>query len=253
MPYQRTLSLFPSSSFINFVKRSEKVTICLIAVLLSALFVGGIGFVPIFLCRYKAQYTQSEIWKQTGETWIVIFGQIYNMRHFINLHPGGQQAVLDFLGNDATRLFPRLPPSYLPEFCLNTNKSDYLATHDEQVCTEMTTVDTFLKKIPCHSSMAGIRSIDEKFKQDKVGDLVVPRSELKENIMQYMVIDTKIYNITQYVNNFFDNRTGLIIADIDHPAAYLHPDLHNLVMVQRNTDATHAYHKMFGTDRQLKQ
>jgi len=230
------------------------------AILLFAFMVGGIGFLPVYFCRDKPsqnytpgkKYTQEEIGKRLGETWITIFGKIYDMGGFIKKHPGGQQAILDFLNNDASRIFPRVPPTNLPDFCLNTDKTDYLATHKTPICSEMTIKDTLVDKIPCHVSVTSVSAVYNKFKKDKVGDLVVPRRDLDTRGMLHIIIDLVVYNITQYLDGLIDNATGIMDLDLDHPAAYLLPELHQFIMMGRNADATSAYYRSFGTDLYLR-
>jgi len=174
------------------------------------------------------------------------------MGSYINRHPGGQQAILDFLGNDASRIFPRLPPAYLPDFCLNLNKTDFLATHNTPTCHKMTIRD-FVDSFHCHEYVTGVSAVHNKFRQNKVGDLLIPRWDLGKHGMQWIVIDQYVYNITQYVDGLIDNKTGVVTSDPKHPSAYLHPELHLLIMSKRNMDATNEYHKLFGTDRYLTQ
>jgi len=196
---------------------------------------------------------QEKIWKQAGETWITIYGEIYDVYDYVRHHPGGMQAILDFLGNDASRFFPHLPPAYLPDFCLNTNKSDFLATHNTPICPEMNVKDLLVDNLPCHVNVTGVLAVHNKFKQYKVGDLLVPSWDLGWHGMQWIVIDQNANNITQYVDGLIDNKTGVVTSDPEHPSAYLHPKSHLLIMSKCNMDATKEYHKLFDTDQYLTQ
>jgi hypothetical protein len=51
---------------------------------------------------------------------VIVHGVIYDVDNLINRHPGGVKGIIDYLGKDASRVFPRLPPVYLPE---KVNKS----------------------------------------------------------------------------------------------------------------------------------
>ena len=51
-----------------------------------------------------------DIWLQTGEEWVVVHGSIYDVKDLINRHPGGVDGIVDFLGKDASKVFPRAPP-----------------------------------------------------------------------------------------------------------------------------------------------
>lgn len=222
----------------------------MIAILMSAITVGGIGFLPLYFCQESYKFTQSEIWKQSGEAWITIHGTIYDMAGYVDRHPGGQNGILQFLGNDASRLFPRSPPAQLPAFCLNTTKNEYLASNGEPTCTQRIPLDD-LRKIPCHTQLVGVDEVREQFKDHVAGELVIPQWELGQNGMQYILIKNKIYNVTQYVSNLWDNTTNTISDSLDHPNAYLFGQLHRLIMIQLNKDATEVYYDLFDTDDYL--
>jgi hypothetical protein len=93
----------------------EKVALFLIMVSCSVFFVGVFGFVPLLLCEEDLIFSIEDIWLQTGESWVVVHGIIYDVNDLINRHPGGVKGIVDYLGKDASRVFPRLPPVYLPQ------------------------------------------------------------------------------------------------------------------------------------------
>ena len=37
-----------------------------------------------------------------GKKWILIFGKIYDVQNFINLHPGGAKIMSSYIGKDAS-------------------------------------------------------------------------------------------------------------------------------------------------------
>lgn len=165
----------------------------------SAMVVGGIGFLPIYFCRNSGVYSKEDIWKQEGEAWITIFGKVYEMNKFIDFHVGGRDGVLQFLGSDASKLFPRLPAVQLPSFCLNLNKGEYFTQNSIPTCTELTDVD-IITDVPCHDSIVGLGEVRSKMKEYKVGDLVIPGWQLGDDGMQWIRIGKRIYNVTQYMN-----------------------------------------------------
>lgn len=177
----------------------EKVTICMIAMLASAIVVGGIGFLPVYMCRGSDFYTEQEIWKQERKAWITVFGKIYDMKGYVDRHPGGRKGILDFLGNDASRLFPRLPPARLPVACLNTSKSEFLLENIKPTCPLLTREDE-LKGVPCHDTLVGKSTFENRFRSLKTADLVIPAWRRGDNGRKWIQIGKTIYDITQYMD-----------------------------------------------------
>ncbi|KAK6224090.1 hypothetical protein LQW54_000237 [Pestalotiopsis sp. IQ-011] len=54
----------------------------------------------------------SEVQKHTssGDCWVIIKGQVYDLTQFIEAHPGGEHAILEHAGKDATETFQTLHP-----------------------------------------------------------------------------------------------------------------------------------------------
>jgi len=176
----------------------EKVAICLIVFFISAAIVGGIGFLPIFLCRSSDQFTQREINNQRGKAWVTIFGTIYDVRNYIKRHPGGSQQISDFLGQDASDLFPRPPPSALPTFCLDTAKNSSLAS--EVSCPNLADREDG-DKLLCHTSMVGPEGVRAVMKGYRTADMVVAPWKLGEDEeMSYVVLDSSIYDVSGYID-----------------------------------------------------
>ena len=93
----------------------EKVALFIIMVSCSVFFVGAFGFVPLLLCKEDTIFSLQDVWLQIGQSWVIVHGVIYDVDNLINRHPGGVKGIIDYLGKDASRVFPRLPPVYLPE------------------------------------------------------------------------------------------------------------------------------------------
>ena len=142
----------------------EKVALCLIAVAVSALLVGGFGFLPLFLCEDDEFLTWRDIYQHNNgvlkwhrEALTVIHGNIYNVKPLISAHTGGARGVMEYLGKDASRMFPRAPPSDLPEHCLDIEKvSEDLYQSD---CDGFTALDE-LVGTPCHDFASGQESLN---------------------------------------------------------------------------------------------
>ena len=228
----------------------EKVTICLLVLFLSILVVGGVGFLPVLLCRDSDLLTQQEIWSLSdGAALTSIFGRIYDMSGFMNRHPGGIQGIAKFLGNDATKLFPRLPPANLPQYCLSQDsaKVSYLVQNSVPSCPLLTTVDK-LQGLQCHDTLLGPRDVQSQLATYHAGDLVIPSWRLGENGMQWVQIDKTIYNVTQYIDGLKEDVTH-VTDDPAHPNAFLYEPLHRLIVNLVNKDATGVYNDLFETDQ----
>ncbi|KAI4595221.1 Cytochrome b2, mitochondrial precursor [Pestalotiopsis sp. 9143b] len=54
----------------------------------------------------------SEVQKHTSsdDCWVIIKGQVYDLTQFIGAHPGGEHAILEHAGKDATETFQTLHP-----------------------------------------------------------------------------------------------------------------------------------------------
>ena len=225
---------------------SEKVTICILCVMLSLFIVGGIGFLPIYFCQASTLYTTEQLDQVVGEEFITLYGKIYDVSDFGKRHPGGPQAIANFVGEDATSLFPRTPPSQLPAFCLDLSKTEYLTQHQTPECD--IPEEYLAKGAVCHDSLVGKGSVDNRFKTLKKGDIVMPDSAIGADDMQWIVIDKNIYNVTQYVDGLRHNRTNVISTDPSHPNAYLLEALHLMIVHKLNQDATAVYNDVFSND-----
>ncbi|GAX11544.1 chitin synthase [Fistulifera solaris] len=225
----------------------EKVLLCMLMFLSSAMVVGGIGFLPIYFCRNNGVYSKEDIWQQQGEAWITIFGMVYDMDTFIDSHVGGRDGILQFLGGDASKLFPRLPAARLPSFCLNFDKGEYFTQHSSPNCTELTDLD-IVTDVPCHDSLVGVRDVRNRMQDYKIGNLVIPGWRLGDDGMQWIRIGSSIYNVTQYVNGLINNKTQEFDFDEQNPNAFLSSPLHRLVTIRLNSDVTSIYNQLFSTE-----
>jgi hypothetical protein len=209
--------------------------------------VGLLGFLPVYFCKEQSAYTMGEVAKASNQL-TSAFGKVYKMNEFVNLHPGGMDSIRYFMGQDGSRLFPRLPPSVLPEICLNLD----ITQDSAPVCTDLTTVDT-LRNVLCHQSTVGLysnSSVWSRLESYFAGDLVFEDYQFRENGFgdenrQYILIDTSVYDVTSYIDPLRDDRTGVVSADPNHQSAYLDKSLHLLIVNKVNEDATELYHEIF--------
>lgn len=227
----------------------EKITICIIALALSAFVVGGIGFLPIYFCRSSTKYTATELQKREA-SWTSLYGRIYIFDKTFR-HPGGNEGTMDrYIKKDASSLFPRAPLTTLPNFCLNMDKSEYIAQFNQPVCD--LTEEEVLEGAYCHGSVVGVQTSYNTFEPWLDGQVVIPRWELEEDEeMQFVLIDNKIYNVTQYINALRDPQTNRLDKDPNHPNAYLSESLHLTIVNKVNQDATQVFYDVFENDDYL--
>lgn len=57
-------------------------------------------------------YDMEEVAKHNKESdaWVVVMGNVINVTHFLNLHPGGKPILLEKAGTDATEMFLTIHP-----------------------------------------------------------------------------------------------------------------------------------------------
>ena len=140
----------------------EKVALFVIMVSCSVFFVGVFGFVPLLLCKEDTIFSMQDIWLQTGESWVVVHGTIYDVKDLIYRHPGGVKGIVDYLGKDGSKVFPRAPPVTLPQMCLDMEKVSafnldvYTPENNftNPTCQSFSELDVLLG-VTCHTFAAG--------------------------------------------------------------------------------------------------
>jgi len=223
----------------------EKVGIFVIMMLSSAAFIGVSGVVPMFLCRETEVFTMDEIQARNRvEDWTVIFGIIFDMKDYIDVHPGGDQ-IQNVIGTDASKYFPRRPVGRLPSVC--TNSAIELSTTPE--CDEFNDLDNLLKS-HCHTSAVGFSGINKSFGNYEKGTLAHRQANLNNRAdTEWIMVYNRIYNVTRYIDGITDEVTGEI--DVKSENAYLSKDLTSLLINKRGQDATMVYEALFSNDIQL--
>mmetsp|Transcript_12488 Transcript_12488/g.20572 ORF Transcript_12488/g.20572 Transcript_12488/m.20572 type:complete len:1101 (-) Transcript_12488:1600-4902(-) len=229
----------------------EKVAICFVVFLASAFFVGIFGFIPVMLCQERTVYTLEAVQERTTENWIAVKGTVYDVTELFERHPTGPAGVEAFLHDDASRMFPRIPPVALPDMCKNMAKfeeSEELRSADP-VCSAMTAED---KKngIPCHTFVTGMNATAKYLGEFEQGVQAHAGPDLSDSPFTFWVsIHDRVYNVTDYVNSIRNEQTKQI--EKDHPMAYLEPTLNNLVINKLNEDATELFLSVYPDDSVL--
>ena len=184
--------------------------------------------------------TQDEIKaRDRAEDWTVIFGSIYDIKDYVDLHPG--DSIRQFIGKDASKVFPRRPPGRLPDQCVNREKE----LSRKPVCDEFDEVDQ-LVGLHCHSSV-GFRGINKNMGEYERGVLAHRPQNLKNDPhTEWLMIYNRIYNVTRYVDSLKDETSGKI--DLDSEKAYLSDDLNGLIINRRGQDATQVYEALYDDD-----
>mmetsp|Transcript_24039 Transcript_24039/g.47974 ORF Transcript_24039/g.47974 Transcript_24039/m.47974 type:complete len:1182 (-) Transcript_24039:184-3729(-) len=219
----------------------EKVAIFYIMLFSSAAFIGVSGVIPLFLCRETTQFTMDEIKaRDRTEDWTVIFGTIYDISEYKDAHPGGN-VIEGAIGKDVSKMFPRRPPGRLPSVCINSAKE----VSTRPVCDEFDEVDK-LTKLYCHEAV-GFSGVDEALGKYERGIFAHRMSNLKHDPhTDWVLIYDRIYNVTKYVNGLRNEQSGEIQEDSEN--AYLHEDLHGLIINKRGQDATAVYEALYDDD-----
>ena len=230
----------------------EKIALCIVVFWVSAFFVGLFGFIPLFFCTETDTYTFQDIWAKDREAWTVIHGTIYDMKDYMKIHPGGSDGIVEWLGKDSSKIFPRTPPADLPNKCLNTDKD--LENFSQYQCVDMTELDELLG-LPCHKDVSKARrGVDKWFGDYKVGQLAFSGSTLQNdsNDWDWIVIQDRVYNVTSYVDGLRDENSGKVIKDpTESDNAYLSPSLHSMIVNKLNEDASEIYSKLYENDDYL--
>ena len=186
----------------------EKVAIFFIFLFLSAILVAIVTFlVPVYICVESDQYFDSRQIAQNG--WNSIFGKVYDLQHFVDVHPGAAR-LEKYFGLDTSRLFARLPATKLPSFCLSEllnetvfNAKNSLGLQDLHCSAPKEELFQFGDGA-CHSSFAGADEFNSRLGEYKKGILVIPEWDIGPRGLpdgsQVIIIDKAVYNVTRYLD-----------------------------------------------------
>jgi len=236
----------------------EKVALFLIMVSCSVFFVGVFGFVPLLLCKEDTIFSIQDVWLHTGENWVVVHGIIYDVKDLIYRHPGGVKGIVDYLGKDASKVFPRAPPVTLPQKCLDMEKVQAynldVYTPDNNFtnpsCASFSDLDVLLG-ITCHTIAAGSNGTAKFLGDYERGMLSHTTVGLGADGIQWFALYERVYNVTNYIRAINENREPVKDEgenNLDNnPAAYLTPTLNKVIMNSLGGDATDLYEALFGS------
>mmetsp|Transcript_20206 Transcript_20206/g.38806 ORF Transcript_20206/g.38806 Transcript_20206/m.38806 type:complete len:1076 (+) Transcript_20206:134-3361(+) len=240
----------------------EKVALFLIMASCSIFFVGVFGFVPLLLCKEDTVFSMQDIWLQTGENWLVVYGVIYDVKDLIYRHPGGVKGIVDFLGKDASKVFPRAPPVMLPQKCLDMEKVEAYNLNVEgpennftnPTCASFSDLDVLLG-ITCHDFAAGTQGVNKFLGDFERGLLSHTTPGLNSEGIKWIGIYDRVYDVTTYINGIYNNQEPTVDGEensVDNnPAAYLTPTLNKVIMNSLNADATDLYEALFGSSEYI--
>ncbi|KAL7542367.1 hypothetical protein ACHAXR_011719 [Thalassiosira sp. AJA248-18] len=241
----------------------EKVALFVIMVSCSVFFVGVFGFVPLLLCKEDTIFSMQDIWLQTGENWVVVHGTIYDVKDLIYRHPGGVDGIVDFLGKDASKVFPRAPPVTLPQKCLDMEKVETYNLNVEgpennftnPTCASFSDLDVLLG-ITCHTFASGSQGVNKFLGDFQRGDLSHTTVGLNADGIHWTSIYDRVYDVTTYVDAVRENAEP-VAGDGDgnnldnNPAAYLTSTLNKVIMNSLGGDATDLYEALFGSSEYI--
>lgn len=240
----------------------EKVALFLMMVSCSVFFVGVFGFVPLLLCKEDTVFSMSDIWLQTGQNWVVVHGLIYDVKDLIYRHPGGVDGIVDFLGKDASKVFPRAPPVTLPQKCLDMQKVEMYSLNVEgpynnftnPTCASFSELDILLG-ITCHTFASGSQGVNKFLGDFQRGELSHTSVGLNAEGIHWFSIYDRVYDVDTYVNEVRENQEPALDGEgqstDNNPSAYLTPTLNKVIMNSLGGDATDLYEALFGSSEYI--
>eukprot|EP00984_Skeletonema_dohrnii_P020002 scaffold9677_cov121-Skeletonema_dohrnii-CCMP3373.AAC.13 len=236
----------------------EKVALFLIMISCSVFFVGAFGFVPLLLCKEDTIFSMQDVWLQNGESWVVVHGTIYDVEDLIEKHPGGSKGIVDYLGKDASKVFPRAAPVTLPDKCLDVAKIEayklnvYAPDNNftNPTCQSFTDLDILLG-ITCHTFAAGSNGTAKFLGDYHRGILSHTTVGLNGEGAQWFALYNRVYDVTNYIKKINENRDPKVDGEDEsldnNPAAYLTPTMNKVIMNSLGGDGTDLYENLFGT------
>jgi len=196
-------------------------------------------------------------------------------------HPGGVDGIVDFLGKDASKVFPRAPPVTLPQKCLDMEKVDAYQLNVEgpannftnPTCASFSDLDVLLG-ITCHTFAAGSQGVNKFLGDFQRGELSHTTQGLNGDGVSWIAIYDRVYDVTNYINAINENSERKLLQgegeeiddeqteDLQHralqgeeasanPQAYLTPTLNKVIFNSLNADATDLYEALFGSSEYI--
>lgn len=211
----------------------EKVTLNCLIYLFSIIFVFILGVLPLLICPTGDIYTWRDIWAQRNAKWIIVNGNILDVKEYTQEHPGGSSVITRYLGQDASMFFKRPDPSNLPMKCVNVDTiGAYTSSSNTTSCSAMNIFENVnLKTRYCHSSNY-ISLIPEL----KTGELAYSYSDFPDLDGKWIIIFDRVYNVTEY---------------LDKNHNYLTPNLHALIVNKEGEDGTDIFSELYPKNETL--
>ena len=187
----------------------EKIAIFILFLVVSVAFIVGVCLLPQLICVESDQFYGIDQIEEKG--WTIVFGKVYSLQKYSQRHPGGSKSLEMYMGKDASSLFPRLPPTELPPTCLNMMMSDESVFNETNslmlqniTCSGVSPEDELRYGMPCHTTVVGRDQLTDKLGEYEEGDFVIPGYDLQSTGLpdgaQFIQIEDRIYNVTQYVD-----------------------------------------------------
>jgi len=191
----------------------EKVALCMAAFFVSCLIVGVLGVLPVVACASLGRISIPEAWewqsnesvidlldlpREESDSWVHIFGIAYDMENFLERHPGGRVALDQYLGEDASHLFPRLSPIQLPEACLDLEAYESGEGNALHECPFLPEIEVGVDAY-CHDSLVGVDAAQMALSEYKARDVFISESQLGADGRLWIQINDKLYNVTKYI------------------------------------------------------
>ena len=170
----------------------EKVTIFFWILTFSGTVIFIIGILPQILCPPSQYYTWRQIWEQTGNSWIVSHGHIYDISARDDL-----EKFNGLLGQDVSHLYLKTAPENIEELQYDSDKFNLfnLIQQDEKCNTPGDKfIDDDGNQITCYNN----NEITNNSLTKKVGTLALDIHDLKSSKQNWFYIYDRVYDITLY-------------------------------------------------------
>ena len=223
----------------------EKITLFIIFLILSGLFIFVVAMVPKLICTNPNVYTWKEIYKSKKQL-MVLKGRVIDAGDYSSFHPGSMNIFSQYFGQDITFLFNSPNYEYL-------KPSNFKIYRDRMLLfNEFKNNDTsrYCAINFCHPFPYFLynNSITSPISNYIIGDILLTYKELKESKDQnWFVLYNKVYNVSEYVlyghpvyPSKYDHETQK-----KEEAYYLDERLNHTILSRLTQDATNLFENIF--------
>lgn len=230
----------------------EKITFFLIFLLINAIFIFVIVFLPKLLCVNETVYTWRDIYNiHNDKQLVVVRGNIFDVGSYINIHPGNIEVFKKYLGQDISWMFN------LPEYY--QYKPSYIMLYPEllSLFIEYKRNDTerYCGKNYCHpfpNYIFNLTDIDllsfnlSSFVKSSLNKLIIGEialsleTDLNPTKKEWFILYNRVYNVSDYITYGHP----VYPSQYDHitipkkMAYYLDEKLNSTIMNRLGQDAT---------------